>query len=117
MSNYTIGIDCGLDGGFAIIDNHTGQLVKRFITPTQNLGKGRRIDTHEIDTIFKLIAEKIKAGDNWQAIVEDPGKHAPGAAGLWSMTFCFATIEALLISHRIRHHIVGSQKWQKSFWT
>ena len=109
MIDY-IGIDCGLDGALVIL-NSTGIVSMRDM-PTKKEGKKRAIDIAALDEWF----EKIRRSST-VAVVEDPGRHAPSAAGLRSMTYSFAVIEALLVAHRIDYITVMARKWQKQFWT
>jgi hypothetical protein len=103
-----IGIDCGLDGALVIL-NSTGIVSMRDM-PTKKEGKRRAIDIEALDRWFEQI-KRLKS----IAVVEDPGRHAPSAAGLRSMTYSFAVIEALLVSHGIQYTTVGARKWQKQF--
>ena len=109
MIDY-IGIDCGLDGALVIL-NSTGIVSMRDM-PTKKEGNRRSIYIQALDRWFKRINRC-----NCIAVVEDPGRHAPSAAGLRSMTYSFAVIEALLVAHGIDYITVMPRKWQKHFWT
>lgn len=111
MAIYT-GIDCGLDGGISLIDTE-GKLLQCMVMPTISNGKGRRIDLKALNEYF----ESASTYSIETFIVEDPGAHAPSAAGLRSMTYSFAVIEALLVAHKLRYITTPSQKWQKEFWS
>jgi len=82
--------------------------------PTAPNGKGRKIDLH---TLAATIKEISRHPDQYTFIVENPGAHAPSAAGLRSMTYSFAAVETLLAAHQLKYHVVLSQKWQKVFWS
>jgi len=82
--------------------------------PTVPNGKGRKIDLH---TLAATIKEISRHPDQYTFIVENPGAHAPSAAGLRSMTYSFAAVETLLAAHQLKYHVVLSQKWQKVFWS
>jgi len=110
---YYFGIDCGLDGGIALIDQQ-GALIERQEMPTIPDGKGRKID---LRTLAKYLKEVARHPQHHTFIVENPGAHAPSAAGLRSMTYSFAAVEALLAAYKLKYHIVLSQKWQKEFWS
>jgi len=84
------------------------------IMPTVPNGKGRKIDLH---TLAATIKEISRHPDQYTFIVENPGAHAPSAAGLRSMTYSFAAVETLLAAHQLKYHVVLSQKWQKVFWS
>ena len=109
--NKLIGIDCGLDGAFALLDE-AGNVHEEIAMPTVKLGKGRGYDTAEINSFFIGIKHM-----DIRVCVEDPGKHAPSAAGLWSMTRSFAIIETMCIVYGFRYEVVAAQKWQKEFWS
>jgi hypothetical protein len=112
MKTY-IGIDCGKDGAIAFVNNEGAGY--RCNMPTLKLGKGRKIDVKRIATIL-LNAHKHSNEPDIFVVLEDPGGHAPSAAGLRSMTACFATVETLLIYLEIPHEVVMSQTWQRAFW-
>lgn len=107
---YT-GIDCGLDGGISLVDTD-GKLLQSMVMPTISNGKGRKIDLKTLNEYF----DSASTYSIETFIVEDPGGHAPSAAGLRSMTYSFAVVEALLVAHELRYITIPSQKWQKEFW-
>ena len=94
--------------------NWNGKLMQSSIMPTVPNGKGRKIDLH---TLAATIKEISRHPDQYTFIVENPGAHAPSAAGLRSMTYSFAAVETLLAAHQLKYHVVLSQKWQKVFWS
>ena len=110
---YYIGIDCGLDGGITMI-NWKGKLMQTSVMPTVPSGKGRKIDLCGLAAMIKEIG---RHPEKYTFIVENPGAHAPSAAGLRSMTYSFAAVETLLAAYQLKHHVVLSQKWQKAFWS
>lgn len=109
--NY-IGIDCGLDGAFAWLD-HAGNLRALFEMPTVKAGKGREYDLQKIDEMINSFSSYAEA----RVVIENPGKHAPSASGLYSMTACFFAIKMSLVAQNIRYLEVSAQKWQKEFWS
>ena len=94
--------------------NWKGKLMQSSIMPTVPNGKGRKIDLH---TLAATIKEISRHPEQYTFIVENPGAHAPSAAGLRSMTYSFAAVETLLAAHQLKYHVVLSQKWQKVFWS
>lgn len=110
MSRY-IGVDCGLDGAIVAIEEHNIKDMRSM--PTYKEGRKRSID---IETLSELFNSEFKR-DFCTVIVEDPGGHAPSAAGLRSMTYSFAVIKALLVSHKIRYKCVRAITWQRQFWS
>lgn len=108
-----IGIDCGLDGGIAVLDN-AGNIVYSIVMPTIQSGKGRKID---LCALAGIMREFLNHKHKPTFIVENPGAHAPSAAGLRSMTYSFAAVETLLAAYQLKYHVVLSQKWQKAFWS
>ncbi len=111
MSKKIIGIDCGLDGAIVLLD-HAGNIYNEIAMPVVKLGKGRGYD---IAATIEALSQY--ASDEWTVCVENPGKHAPGASGLWSMTRSFAIIETICVMHGFRYHEVTAQAWQKEFWS
>lgn len=119
MRNY-IGIDCGLDGGIVKIDEQ-GEIVHSFVMPTlevQRVGKSKRSKNtkRKIDIAVLHLRLKVLAGACTTIIIENPGAHAASAAGLRSMTYSFAVVEALCVALHRPYHTVSSQDWQKAFW-
>ena len=108
-----LGADCGMDGGLITLDQW-GQIKNVNVMPTVKPGKGRKIDLRALDAL--LVNFKHHFG-GIMAVLEDPGGHAPSAAGLRSMTYSFAAIETLLVAHDIPHEIVRPLTWQKTFWS
>ena len=113
---HYIGIDCGKSGAICEIDN-AGNLLEFHAMPIVGKGKGSKLDLQKLAEYFSYKKLAIENGRDYMVIVEDPGGHAPSAAGLRSMTYCFAAIETLLVAYKIKHHIVLSQKWQREFWS
>jgi len=104
-----IGIDCGLDGAMAIISDN--RIVELVAMPTVQTGKRREIDIDILSAMFEQWAM-----DSDMAMIEDPGGHAPSAAGLRSMTYSFAIMKTLAVVHRIPFGSVMARKWQSKFW-
>eukprot|EP00919_Chromeraceae_sp_WS-2016_P041089 GHVR01098034.1.p2 GENE.GHVR01098034.1~~GHVR01098034.1.p2 ORF type:complete len:178 (-),score=22.56 GHVR01098034.1:1075-1608(-) len=111
-----IGIDCGLDGGIVTLDC-AGNIIDQRVMPVVAMGKGRKIDLQALDSFFDVATGSALNGDAATIIIEQPGGHAPSAAGLRSMTYSFAVCEALCVAHGLRYHEVTSQKWQREFWS
>ena len=111
MSKLYIGIDPGLDGGVVVLDGD-GSITMAGTMPTRKLVKGRRTDVEQLHEMLV---------DGWgscrkAAILEDPGGHAPSAAGLRSMSMSFATVETILRLGGTPYHIVNPKTWQSAFW-
>ena len=104
-----IGIDCGLDGAIAILSNK--RIVELVAMPTVQTGKRREIDIDILSAMFEQWAM-----DADMAMIEDPGGHAPSAAGLRSMTYSFAIMKTLAVVYRIPFGAVMARKWQSTFW-
>ncbi len=105
-----IGIDCGLDGAIVRMSDRKNE--DKIAMPTISNGKRREIDIDKLSSIF----------ESWGLldcvlVIEDPGGHAPSAAGLRSMTYSFAVIKTLTIVHRLPYHTVAARKWQSAFWS
>jgi hypothetical protein len=125
MKHY-IGIDCGLDGGIVTLDS-AGNIIYQRVMPVVKIGKGRKIDLAALDSFFAATVERMKWEQSFNDVnpyrekptvcIEQPGGHAPSAAGLRSMTYSFAVCEALCVAHGLRYHEVTAQKWQREFWS
>jgi hypothetical protein len=73
-----IGIDCGLDGGIVTLDS-AGNIIDQRVMPVVEIGKGRKIDLHELSDFLQM-----RLGKAPTIIIEQPGAHAPSAAGALS---------------------------------
>ena len=109
MNRY-LGIDCGLDGAIVAIEGE--KILYKIPMPTIKEAKKRSIDIEALSTYFDSQFKR----DFSYAIVEDPGPHAPSAAGLRSMTYSFAIIKALLVAYEVRFKTVSARTWQKTFF-
>ena len=107
-----IGIDPGLDGGLAAI-NDEGYIGELSPMPTRKVAKGRRVDERAVQDWLR---NQVSTHANTVVILEDPGGHAPSAAGLRSMTHSFAVMETLIRIDRLSYHLVDAKEWQKMFW-
>lgn len=105
-----IGIDCGINGGISELDQ-AGNIADQIVMPTIKVGKKNKIDLNCLAKLFSLADPK-----QTMTIVEDPGGHAPSAAGLRSMTYSFAAIEALLIANSLQYKTMRAIEWQRVFW-
>ena len=108
-----IGIDCGLNGGIAAVTD-TGHVSFMETMPVLSKGKGNEID---ILRCKEIIVNLLIVHPDAKATIENPGGHAPSAAGLRSMTYSFAVMKTIVVMRRIPHQEVLSQKWQSKFWT
>ena len=106
---HIIGIDCGLDGAIAITSDR--RIIELVAMPTKTNGKRREIDIDILSAMFEQWAM-----DADRAMIEDPGGHAPSAAGLRSMTYSFAIMKTLAVVHRIPFETAMARKWQAAFW-
>jgi len=115
MSKQYIGIDCGLDGGIAVVD-YDGNLTDKYVMPVCKAGKGRMI---HIVGFHKTLEKIISVSDRNIFVIENPGGHAPSAAGLRSMTYSFAVAETIvsLLDANLSYAAISSRKWQSQFWT
>jgi len=111
MKKY-IGVDCGLSGAIVIISER-GLIENRYLMPTAKAGKGYEID---INQLYGLIFG-LKENRNPVMIIEDPGYHAPSAAGLRSMTYSYACMRTMATVLSLPHHLIRAQTWQKLFFS
>ena len=109
---FYYGIDCGLKG-FLVCINNKGKLVIARKMPVITEGKKSKIDVSSLAVLF---ADLGRQQDCQTFILENPGGHAPSAAGLRSMTYSFAVMETLLINNGLKYHTVTARTWQKEFW-
>lgn len=105
-----IGVDCGLDGALVFI--HNDEIHSMIEMPTTKFGRKRLIDIDKLAHMFNSDNKR----KSHVVIVEDPGGHAPSAAGLRSMTHSFAVIKTLLVANQIKHHCFHARKWQSDFF-
>ena len=84
-------------------------IVSKHIMPTKKALHGREIDIQALHKLFRDLKRST-------FVVEDPGGHAPCAAGLRSMTFSYAVAITTLSILGIRHHIVRAVEWQRTHW-
>jgi len=103
-----VGWDCGKSGAYVAIGGC--EIIQKGLFPTVKDGKGRDYDIKALEWIVKNLAE-------FTHIIEDPGKHAPSASGLYSMTASFWALKTLMVVHGCRHHVVSARKWQNTYWT
>lgn len=107
-----VGIDCGMDGGIAAVGS-SGNVLRTAIMPTMKAGKGRVLD---METFQAILMHPIDGAKEVTYIIEDPGGHAPSAAGLRSMTYSFAVADCITFFLHQRRLIVRAQEWQGEFW-
>jgi len=108
-----IGIDCGLDG--AIVTLEGSEIISMVAMPSSKIGTKREID---IEALVEFFSEcRDSAVETKFAIVEDPGPHAPSAAGLRSMTYSYAIIKTLLVVNAMNFASVSARTWQKEFFS
>jgi hypothetical protein len=102
-----IGIDCGKDGAMVFL-NENG-IFEKMIMPTVKVGVGRDFDIEQIDYLI---------GQHQGAFIgiEDPGGHAPSAAGLRSMTASYNIVKTIVTLRKLPYVSLLSRKWQGAFW-
>ena len=118
MNKHYFGVDCGINGAIVEI-GFDGKKPKALVMPTKLIDKGKKKhDLNAIAQFFKRVAIDFQSATNIKPyfIVENPGHHAPSAAGLRSMTISFGYIEACLICCQLQYNTVSSREWQGSFW-
>ena len=108
-----LGVDCGKKGGIAYL---RGDKLSTLIMPTVPTGKKaqEKINLIALGTILKDLLRN--SNGELTAIIEDPGGHAPSAAGLRSMTYSFAVTEMCCAMLGIKYETIMSRAWQKHFW-
>lgn len=104
-----IGIDNGLTGGIVAISDHPGPPIAMIPMPTRGKSKGNEVDAAALIEWMHMIGPL----DRITVTLETPGKHSPGAQALCSMWDSYGAIRGVLESHRIRHHRITPQSWQK----
>ena len=102
--------------GAIVVLNGDGGIVRTMRMPTVKKGKGNKIDLPELwRVIYNPIGPGIGSG-KFTFGVEDPGGHAPSAAGLRGMTYSFAAVEMAVHIARHRHALYPAKTWQGTFW-
>lgn len=107
-----VGIDCGLNGAIVALDGDSRKILSKSPMPVFHNGKRNEIDIAGMNEIF----------GGWlhlavTLVIEDPGGHAPSAAGLRSMTYSFAVAKTLAIVNNKPHHTIRATQWQAAFWS
>lgn len=113
MKTY-IGIDPGLKGGIAAIDED-GKLLELKTMPVMPHGRRNTVDI----CVLKLYLSDmlINRGDT-TVIIESAQKFSAGTNALTSTWFGFGRITAMLELLDYRHHVILTPlTWQKVFWT
>lgn len=112
MSRLWIGIDNGLSGGIAMLDE-TGKFRLLAPMPTTKNGKGRDLD---VELLKGALIHGLN--DEVTVVIELPTKHSPGVLALCSTWCCYGGIRAVLKLSKVRtHEITSPRTWQKIFWT
>jgi hypothetical protein len=108
---HTVGIDNGLDGAWALLED--GQIRELVLMPVRKTGRGSK---READA--PAIGELIRRWTALDAVfgLEEASKHSPGKMALCSTWYTYGVIRGLLEDNRARHEIVRPQTWQKTFW-
>lgn len=104
MVKYWIGIDNGISGAFAVLNEH-GDLMCWAPMPIQRSRKGNEINIVELRSLL----EPFKGAT---VIVEEPGG-SKSARAASSMAGSFHAIRAMLDLMNLTYHRVTPQSWQK----
>lgn len=104
-----IGIDNGLTGGIAILQD--GKLFLH-IMPVLNDGKKNRVD---VDSFHNIILHSHHKNEGVFIVYESPAGSKSVRAAV-SMADSFARVESVLILGGFRREPITSRKWQKIFW-
>ena len=107
-----IGIDNGLTGGIAILQD--GKLSLH-IMPVLNDGKKNRVDVLALRSLITSYSPE-SMGYKAFIIYESPAGSKSVRAAV-SMQDSFARVESMLILAGFRREPITSRKWQKIFWT
>lgn len=107
MKTY-IGIDNGLDGGMAFLEEKRLQV---FPLPVTKAGKGRKLDLLVIERLVRV------ESPNCFVLLEEPEPHAPAASALRSLWYGFGQLEALLTVLRVPFLPIKCRTWQREFFT
>ncbi len=111
-----IGIDNGLTGGIAILEE--GKLSLH-VMPVFSDGKKKRVDVDAFDEILNnYIDAEIECKIHYPHFIayERPGGSKSVKAAV-SMADSFARMDAVMIIRTYRRDPITPQKWQKMFWT
>lgn len=103
-----IGIDNGLDGGIAAIDED-GKILWKRPMPTVKLGKGRQL---WVESVWNIIQQETPR----LIIIEEASKHSAGTLALCSTWFSFGMLTSVAKLSGCKYEIVRPQAWQKAFW-
>lgn len=114
MTVLTIGIDPGLTGAIAVLQD--GRYDTLFDIPTILKGTGTVKTELEPSAIYKFLSEHQARGYSVKALLERvnamPGQ---GVASMFSMGDTFGVLRACLSSSRTEHEFITPAKWKKYF--
>lgn len=114
MSILTVGIDPGLTGAIAILQDGKYQTV--WDIPTMLKGAGAVKYETEPAAIYRFLRANLDPEYSVKALMERtsamPGQ---GVASMFSMGDTFGTLRACLACAGIPHEFVAASKWKKHF--
>ena len=105
-----IGIDNGLDGGLAAIDDRTGNIICKAVMPTLQRGKKREVDAYRL---YQWVLGCDPGPEEFIIAIEEALHHAKSSQAVRSMAMSFGKIKGLCESQQWDHCCVSVHKWQK----
>ena len=108
-----IGIDNGLKGGMAVLDDQGNILLAAALPLTVSSSSKNCIDVKALDDTLTHLFMKYST---LTICVEKPAGSKSYRSAV-SMADSFARIETLLTLREYRRQMITANKWQKEFWT
>jgi hypothetical protein len=110
ISNYFIGIDNGVSGGVAIIDQ-SSRLMNAFLIPTKKIGDMKTIDLPSLEDDL-IPYQDLGAGIN---VMLEQGQKQPlfGCKGNFANGYYFGLVEGWMIANNISYELTNPRTWQE----
>jgi len=112
-----VGIDPGLDGGIALIEESQGSTLFDIpvIFEKTKKGKRRRYCIQAICEIFRHNILKYSREEVFVVLEKAQAMPGQGVSSMFSTGRGFGMYEGILSAFQVRHDVVHPKKWQKEF--
>jgi hypothetical protein len=110
VNKYYIGIDNGVSGGVAIVDQD-GRLMDLFLIPTKKIGDMKTIDLNSLEddlTPYRLLGARV-------SVMLEQGQKQPifGCKGNFANGYFFGLMEGWLIANKVSYTLTNPRTWQE----
>lgn len=111
MTNFIVGIDCGLDGGITFIDSEK-RIIDKYVTPTVKDGSGKgNKRTYDIPKMIEILRMKAVTMAVLEKQIVIPKQ---GGVSNFSTGMGFGLWQGLLSALGIPYIIIAPKSWQKT---